>query len=475
MNEDSSDIESPSTSYRISIPRSDDYAISLAINPCGVNNSKYDERLVLGYDCCMNHYPVEEYDEVDTVSQVSNFNNYDAVNENGRHIPYKNSKYPDEHIVLDERCEEEMVPFYDCAGPRSRKKRSNLMPACSDNNQTVDASLNCHTPNGFMEKNCMQVGYFQNAFIHVQMDDYGTFLEIHKPYGSAYDGEYVILGSKRILTRKTDGMITTSIPLTYKNDSSRLLCALHENRPTIGATVTINDKAQICCCPEVYSHHTQRGSFFCPIKEGTRNGPFAGKNQSTKEHLDRDRNLKEYPLCPDLEEGTDEIFCSRNILDDLPEGAKNPLLSPGRFYSVLCEKLSFNSSSFTFGSNELDGLYFDKCHIGDGFAACAEMGAQEKCVGHDEPFSFYGETGTIFSLPGESSEKYGISFNNGRTKYFFDEDHFDLVHPRNNYELWFVQRTRREKIILMKKPFQVTWPPCTFDALSDEYFPYAII
>lgn len=486
---DSSDADSSPTPYRISIPRSDDYIISLAINPCGVNTSKLDERLVLGYDCCMNHYPVEEYEraslETDFTFKAPNdrgharkletLTNNDVVNENGIPIPLENTKRPDYSIIIDEECDEELVPYFDCAGPRSRKKRSNLMPACSDNNETVDATLNCHTPNGHNEKNCMQIGYMQNAFVHVQMDDYGTFLEVHKPYGSAYDGEDVNLSSQKILTRRTDGMITTTLPLTYKNDSSRLLCALHESIPGIGSTVIINDKTQKCCCPKAYSHHTQRGSFYCPMKTGTKNGPFAGKNQSIKERLERDRSLKGYPACPDLEEGQDELLCSKNILDDFPGGATNPLLSPGRFYSVLCEKINFNSSSFTYRSSELDGVYFDKCHSGDGFGACAGTGAQEKCVGRDELFSFFGEPGTIFSLPGENSDKYGVSFNNGRSEYFFDEDQFDLVVKKSNYELWFVQRTSREKIILKKKAFQVTWPPCTFDALSDQYFPYAVI
>mmetsp|Transcript_8051 Transcript_8051/g.17158 ORF Transcript_8051/g.17158 Transcript_8051/m.17158 type:complete len:82 (-) Transcript_8051:108-353(-) len=68
---------------------------------------------------------------------------------------------------------------------------------------------------------------------------------------------------------------------------------------------------------------------------------------------------------------------------------------------------------------------------------------------------------------------YGVTFNDGRTVYWFEKGELEFLKPPSNYEVWFVQRNRFEKIVQKKKPFKVTWPRCTFDSVNGRYFPYA--
>ncbi|CAM9745064.1 unnamed protein product, partial [Choristocarpus tenellus] len=41
--------------------------------------------------------------------------------------------------------------------------------------------------------------------------------------------------------------------------------------------------------------------------------------------------------------------------------------------------------------------------------------------------------------------------------------------------VWWVQRTRYNFRVQMRKPFTVTSPTCTFDITNDRYLPYAML
>lgn len=42
-------------------------------------------------------------------------------------------------------------------------------------------------------------------------------------------------------------------------------------------------------------------------------------------------------------------------------------------------------------------------------------------------------------------------------------------------QVWWVQRTRYDFVVQKKKPFRVTTPTCTYDALFERFHPYAIL
>jgi hypothetical protein len=91
----------------------------------------------------------------------------------------------------------------------------------------------------------------------------------------------------------------------------------------------------------------------------------------------------------------------------------------------------------------------------------------------DHRFSFKDEIGKVFRV--SDDKKYGVSFNDGRSLYWFDRNDLEFLKPDGSYEVWWVQRNRYERIIQKKKPFRVVWPRCTFDAVNDRYFPYAYL
>lgn len=392
----------------------------------------------------------------------------------------ENSLRPDDSVVIDESCVEERVPHFNCIGPRTRAIKMRITIPCSDNNKTVSSTSYCIDPNEKIQEHCMQVGYSQNTFIFSCGGDFendnecGTFLEIHKPIGSFYDDENIVIAEKRLSQPFTNGMKTTTIPLTYNGDPSKLLCSVRESKIRIGSMVLITDKAPSCCCPRKFSYQTMRGSFMCPMKPRTKHGPFADAFDTIREHLERTQSFNSYPVCPDIQDNEDDLFCSLNILDDSPELSSNLLLAPGRFYSMPCEALKFDEIKNKFSSTDLDKEYDSTCDYGEAFQSCASLYGGGRCGGNDSLFSFIGEVGKVTEIIDQnlSSKTYSVTFNDGRTSYFFDEESIELITPKSNFEIWWVQRTRFERIIQHKKPFRVAWPPCTFDPVNDDYFPY---
>ena len=91
--------------------------------------------------------------------------------------------------------------------------------------------------------------------------------------------------------------------------------------------------------------------------------------------------------------------------------------------------------------------------------------------------SFQDEIGKVVNIIYDDDDSvkdiYQVSFNDGRTKYSFALHELEMINLDNSYELWYVQRNRFEKVIKKKKAFRVIWPPCSFDSVNNQFFPYA--
>ena len=490
-------------SYRKKYPDPEDYVIDLLINPCGVNgtrNSK-DNSIPLGYDCCMNHYGRGEYGYMKYHESYHNgelpmnkleifkrrisadvnepFHNIVLVDEKGDEIPYDSSRRADDHTVIDEDCRGLRDPHSNCLRDRLKAEVSPFLPSCWDHNQTVDSTQDCYTPEGIRNSKCMQISYAQNAFIHVcggklaNDDRCGTFIEIHVPNGSPYDNEETVIAKTKIISRETNGMTTTTIPLTYQNNDKRVLCSYIETKIRIGSMVRITEDSMECCCPAQYNRKTKLGSFFCPRQSNEDSGPFAKKIDSISEHLKRDYQETIYPSCHDSEENLDSLLCSRSIMSQYKVEPKMRSLLVGKatmLHTEICQPLNFTNRGF-FSSPDLHGEYNTPCQLGDAFKACG--GISSNCVGMDNKFSFRGKIGKVSRLPSKEDGTYGVTFNDGRTEYSFQGHHLELQTLEANYELWLVQRNRFEKILQKRKGFRVVWPRCTYDLKNNQYLPFA--
>lgn len=489
--------------YRVSYPDPEDFVIGLLVNPCGVNGTHHnkDSSIPLGYDCCMNHYGRGEYGYKKYHDSYHNgqlpmnkleifkrripagvnepLHNIVLVDEKGGEISYESSRRADDHTMIDESCVGLRDPHLSCIRDRLRAEVSPFIPSCWDHNQTVDSTQSCYTPEGVKKSKCMQVSYAQNSFIHVcggklaKDERCGTFIEIHVPNGSPYENEETVIAEKKITSRETSGMTTTTIPLTYKNNNDRVLCSYIETKIRIGSMVRITEDSIQCCCPAQYNKMTKLGSFFCPLQSNGESGPFANKIDSVMEHLTRDHQQSTYPSCHALEENKDTIICSKEIVSQYKLEPEMRSLVVGKgdlFYTENCHPLNFTSSG-RFTSPDLHGEYETICQLGDAFQGCG--GTHTNCIGMDHKFSFRGKMGKVSRLPRKEDDTYGVTFNDGRTEYAFPGHHLELQSLEANYELWFVQRNRFEKILQKKKGFRVVWPRCTYDLANDQYLPFA--
>ena len=374
--------------------------------------------------------------------------------------------------------------------------------------QLVCRAMSCFTPDGKKEPNCMQFGYGQNAFIHTcegsennNEDDIncGTFIEVHIPNGAYYDDEEDSLSDTKIATRATNGVVTSTISLRYKNDAKKILCNIIETKIRVGSMVVITDRVPTCCCAIRYIPHQKIGSLFCPKKKRNKGGPFAAEITSLEERLEDDAFQLQYPYCPydnNQEQQPDSLMCSKQALGGYTEYTvglndnSNP--TSGRFYTYPCRPLLYNEATKLHSGKDLSGQYEQKCPLPDKlFSSCALMPTinNDKCIGDDVRFTFAGEIGKVVSLPDDyvdsgietktteesNQNKFGITFNDGRTVYYFFKHEIELLNFDYNHQLWYVQRNRFENIVKKKKPFRISWPPCTFDSVNDRYFPYAIL
>ena len=279
-------------------------------------------------------------------------------------------------------------------------------------------------------------------------------------------------------------MRTTTISLNYKGDKNKILCAYSETKIRIGSMVRIRLDSPTCCCPPSYNRSKKEGSFFCPkdTQKEYGGGPFAKKDSTPIEFVQRDLNNDIYPYCHHMEENEDILMCSREQgwrSSEHETAIREMILgSADMFYTAPCSVLQADDNG-VYSSRDLKGGYADTCPFGKAFEGCARVPSSTDCTAGDSRYGFSGKIGKVERLPGGNSYDpnpyYGVSFNDGRTVYDFHGHHLSLERPRSNYELWFVQRNRFEKILRKRKGFRVIWPECTFDVVNDRYFPYAIV
>lgn len=486
--------------YRIDYPPREDFVIDMLVNPCGANGTQIgghiseDESFALGYDCCMNHFGRGEYGFLKfdhdglKLSNMQVFerrlpahhnevlHNIITVDENGVEIPQEYSRRADDHTVIDETCTGFREPYSSCVQNRLKAVKSSYVPACWDHNQTVDATLSCYTPEGRKRPHCMQISYSQNAFISICGGEFtndercGSYIEIHRANGSPYDSESTTLADTKIITEEIAGMYTTTIDLNYKGDGGKILCAYQETKIRLGSMVQVIEESPSlgthgqCCCP--------KGAYFCPMRTAEEDdGQFV-----FTDNLERYKNSKIAP-CPRIEE-EESLFCSKVLgeydYSDEDSDALEALLGSKKLsYFDHCDEIDTVDKDIAdslYSSFRLDGNYTNKCPYGEAFKSCS--GSRTNCFGNDVPFSFKDRIGKVSRLPNDTNKFYGVSFNGGPL-YDFLEHQLHIQIPPSNYELWFVQRNRFEKVLQKRKGFQVIWPLCTFDHIHDRYFPFA--
>ena len=434
----------------------------------------------------------------------------ELVNEFGEPILHVHSRRPDDVLSIDEECQCECVQVYvihfrrvasrrlcfpafrnpksNCVADRFAATKSKQFPACWDHNATVDATLSCFTPEGRRQRNCMQFSYSVNALVvacggeFADVDSCGTFLEVHKTNGSPYDDESVPLSTTKVVTPVTNGMTTTTIPLTYSGDSSRVLCSYEESEIGVNSMVRVKDNTAECCCPPWLSaiRTSKVGAYLCPKRRSGEGGPFAPSLQSLDEEFVDDLHQQDFPWCPQAESDTDVLMCTqeRPMSDELPQNVA------GKYLMRRCRDVEPTEDG-KLESQDLSGKYDRACPLlGDVFnASCAAPNSPGQCVGKDHRFSFRNEIGKVVKVVDVPDNKGGdtshqafeVTFNDNRTSYVFSSDELHHLRPEANYEVWFVQRYRYEKIVRKRKSFRVTWPRCTYDAVNERFFPWAMI
>ena len=178
------------------------------------------------------------------------------VDDRGQLKTLETSRRADDEVVVAEECTGINEPFPYCMGVRLQKKKYSQMAACTDNNETVNAMLDCYSVDGFLSPHCIQIAYSQSSFIHICGGDFaddphcGTYLEVHRLNGSPYDPEEVLLSDQKITTRETSGMVTTTLPLFYKGDPTKILCNFKETVIRVGAMVLIKEQGEKRSCEE---------------------------------------------------------------------------------------------------------------------------------------------------------------------------------------------------------------------------------
>lgn len=480
--------------YHFTFPPTNDYVVGILVNPCGANGTYgRDDDVALGYDCCMERFGSGEYGyRLGSKDRFSNgysngiptdpdepLHNIDLVDEFGNGLDYSHSRRADDVIYIDESCTGLRQPHTGCIDDRFAAARSKLNPPCWDNNSTVDSTLDCYTPTGKRRRHCMQVSYSLNAFIPIcggdfeESNDCGSFLEVHGP-STPYDNEEAMLSQTKITTPMSNGMYTTTISLNYKDDPSRILCSYEYNDIQVGSMVRIKNSIS-CCCPPWLSplRDSHEGAFFCPKRKSSKDGgPFAPDYQGLEDKYADHDFQRSFPRCPALD-GEDILMCTqeRVFAEDVPRGHS------GRYFVRPCAPLVEADDSGQYSSADVSGLYPGVCPIDKRFAGCGMIPSSTGlCHDKDHHYTMKDEIGKVTSIPTKSNPNYyGVTFNDGRSVYWFQKEDLDFLRPEHNYEVWFVVRNRFEKRVKKRKPFRVIWPRCTYDSVNDRYFPYAML
>jgi hypothetical protein len=458
--------------YIYNYPSVTQFQIGIILDPCRG----------LKPDCCLNVFGTPEYPafiidrgEVERVIRVPILGNESEVSTNIKllyeswsPVPVASSRIADDEAILDSGCEGPKKPYSWCLGKNYGLKRSTQLPACTDHNGTVNSLADCYYPDGKKGTHCVQVAYTSTTFIPQCVDNSdphcGTFLEIHMIHGTRYQLETDVIADVRLDQRNVSGYYTTVIPLTWFGDVNKVLCSYTESGLRVGSIVYILPLAPVCCCPRPYSTDDRIGSLQCP-KGTTGSGAFATRYKEYAETLNTESLIRSYPFCPyGLEDETagDTFYCSYNEIKDRAQ------------YTKPCEPVSSDENQQTgateYFSKILAGKYGGQCPY---FDSCGQTFDAGLCVGKDLRYTFIGRNGVVTRVDDRAAiPSVYVTFNDGRTEYLFYQEHVRLETSKSMYELWWVVRNKVNYVVQKKKAFNVTFPPCTFDAVNDQYFPY---
>lgn len=472
--------------YRFYLPLVGEYKISIIMDPCRGNSP----------DCCMNIFGSPEYASLIVSglesSRVQTFpviadpeeiaENYNLIDEQRLLLASTYSRLTDDESVIDFECISKKVPHNYCEGRNYAFKRATQRPRCYDNNNTVQGLAPCYSSenNTLLGNKCTQVAYTSTVLIPQckdNTDDHcGTFLEIHMKNGSPYHSENDVISSVRITTDSVDGFYTTNIPTTFMGDENKVICSFTEKKFRIGLEVYVDDKAPSCCCPDLWEDDiskNRKGQIFCPkgLPEG---GPFARETETISDIINLDVLLLDYPFCPnDLTSNEDKLMYS-----DWDQYDRRNYLREAK--PVVKRSNSYRGGDLHEDSEYPEGYPPGPCPYFNGCAVNKDCEADPincKCKNTDERFSFIGRVGRITSIDNVAiPPTVDLSFNKGRTSYTFEQQHVKLEKSSiSQYELWWVKRTPSEYVIHNKKPFNVTYPDCTFDVTNDRYFPFTML
>jgi len=123
--------------------------------------------------------------------------------------------------------------------------------------------------------------------------------------------------------------------------------------------VRVLNDSPICCCPSEYNRNTRKGSFFCPIKALTEDGPFADSHDTIQEQLELNDNRTTSPKCQSEDEKEGTIVCCMRfgehedfdieVLEALSDSVELT-------HMARCENVKTNKDGFYF-SKHLHGNY----------------------------------------------------------------------------------------------------------------------
>ncbi|KAG5177455.1 hypothetical protein JKP88DRAFT_256689 [Tribonema minus] len=420
--------------YTFDYPRASDYAIGILVDPCKGN----------AHNCCMRSYGAPEYrmlraaDGNATARAVAKLvhaaptdilRDVTLIDEDGQEIDPAASCLPDDETAVDDACTAADAP--DAARPHAllctsataaRATKLTSATAAAAPRLRPAGTASCTDGYGNTSPRCVAVAIAQTAMsvacggAFARDPRCGTFLEVHVPAPNDYARVDAALAEARVPAANATGYVTTAVATTWRGNASRVLCAYELADAFPGASVLIGAAAPRCCAPRAYSQLTRTGAFFCP-DAGKAQGAFAPRPASVAERAAAEEAAAAYPYCPRRADDVDVLMGAGLLADDDARG----------------------------------------------------------CGGGDAEFSFRGRVGTVVEAPTASDDGsgvYRVTFNGGRTDYAFEPQHVALELDYN-YELWWVQRTRSALVVQKRKPFTVTAPRCTFDAVNNQYFPYA--
>jgi len=425
----------PTKKYIYSHPDQEDYQIGILIDPC--RN--------LSYNCCLNYYGTPEYLalrkpglESERVVRKLVLGNDSIIEENGYYV-YENgdlvnspttsvsqSRMPDDDISINTDCKSSGVPLQNCVAYRIAKERSHTRPACTDNNNTLDASANCTGLDGNSYKFCIALGFSQNAFIsqcnenYSDLENCGTYLEIHLANGSPYVNSEELLSEVPISANNVSGYFTTNISLTWQGDPSKILCSYTEHFIRVGSLVYVLPKAPKCCCPLLRTS-SPKGAFLCPIAPSG-GGPFAARYSSVADSIAAEGAVRQYPYCHGGLYSNDSYMCS--VFDPFDQV----------WFTRPCVPVQNVSASGVqlLKSHDLNGTYNSQCPYFD----CCAISSHDNCNPGDSAFTFRGRVGKVVAIdPTPLIPRVWVTFNGGRSSYVFNQDELKLETYQSMYEV----------------------------------------